>query len=221
MLVFSVRILCATVILSVCLTAANAALVVPLEPIQSAWAPSNDPVTTVPFPTAGNVYFSATNGAGILLSGGETAPQWTAGDFVRSSVFDLPTSLVTDITANWTVDNELSNGAGETWIAAINGVAVAQAVLSDCGGCIQAVTGTVPFAGLAPVGGGYQVELVLQNTLAAGDGSASWRDGGLTGLSYTGVPEASTWAMMMIGLAGLGLAGARKMRRRRSVLSAG
>ncbi len=37
------------------------------------------------------------------------------------------------------------------------------------------VTGTVNFAGIAPVAGGYQVELVLQNTVPFGGGSVAWR----------------------------------------------
>lgn len=64
---------------------------------------------------------------------------------------------------------------------------MAQATLPDdsYNGGILTVTGGVTFAGIASVGGGYQVELMLQNTVPYGGGSVAWLDGGVTGLSYT------------------------------------
>jgi hypothetical protein len=166
----------------------------------------NDPVTNVPFPTAGDAYCSATNGCGTIPSGGQTGFQWTAGDFVQSAVFNLPTTSVTDLTANWTFQDYL-NGFNETWFVYVNGVAVAAAVLPDCSGCglYGTVSGTVTFADIAPVGGGYQVELVLQNTIPVGGGSVAWADGGITGLSYAS-PEPGSLLLFgsgIVGLAGL------------------
>jgi PEP-CTERM motif len=184
-----------------------------LTPLHTASEPANDPVSWVPFPTAGDAYCSATDGCGTIPTGGQTASQWTTGDYVLSSVFTLPTTSVTDLTANWSFDNKLVNGSRETWFVYVNGIAVAQSEPSDCGSCgVQTVTGTVNFADIAPVAGGYQVELLLQNTLAAGDGSVAWLDGGMTGLSYSAVPEPSTWAMMGLGFAGIGFAGYRARR---------
>ena len=54
----------------------------------------------VPFPTAGDSYCSATNGCGTIPAGGGTDFQWTAGDFVTSSILVLATNSVTDLTAN-------------------------------------------------------------------------------------------------------------------------
>ncbi len=56
---------------------------------------------------------------------------WTAGDYVISSIFVLPTNSVTDLTANWCFQDFLGNGNTETWFVFVNGVAVAQAVLPD------------------------------------------------------------------------------------------
>ena len=155
-------------------------------------------------------------GAGTIPSGGQTGFQWAAGDYVLSSILTVPTTSVTDLTANWSFVNELGGGGNnETWYVYLNGVAVAQTTLPDCDYCgtTQTVTGTVNFAGIAPIGGGYQLELVLQNTIPFGGGSVAWLDGGTTGLSYSAVPEPSTWAMMLLGFAGLGFAGYRGAKR--------
>jgi hypothetical protein len=162
-------------------------------------------VTNVPFPAAGDAYCSAENGCGAIPVGGQTAYQWTAGDYVLSPIFKVPTLSVEDMTANWIFQDYLGGGNTETWYVYINGVAVAQTTLPDCGYCgnYGTVTGTVTFADIAPVAGGYQLELVLQNTVPFGGGSVAWADGGITGLSYT--PEPGT--MMLFGSGVIGLAG--------------
>src|SRR5664279_3821287 len=62
-------------------------------------------VSNVPFPTAGDAYCSATNGCGTIPAGGQTAFQWTAGDYVISSIFHIPAASVTDLEANWQFQN--------------------------------------------------------------------------------------------------------------------
>jgi hypothetical protein len=191
------------------LIAGGVASATPLLPMQlSVSPPANDPSVNVPFPTAGDAYCSATNGCGTIPSGGQTAFQWTTGDYVLSAVFPLPTASVTDLSADWSFQDFLGSGNTETWYAYVNGVAVAAAVLPDDNfmGDILTVTGTVNFSDIAPVAGGYQVELILQNTVPLGGGSVAWLDGGTTGLSF--VPEPSS-GLLLLGFAVLGFAGMR------------
>ena len=172
-----------------------------------------DPDVNVAYPTAGDAYCSATNGCGTIPSGGQTALQSTAGDYVLSSIFtDTGLSSATDLSANWSFQDFLGGGNTETWFIYVNGIAVAQAVLPDDNflGQIGSVAGTVTFANIAPVSGGYQVELILQNTVPSGGGAVAWLDGGTTTLS--GVPEPATPLLLSLGLALIGLMRRRKVQ---------
>jgi len=203
-------------LLALCLmlAATGSASVVSLQSLSNAGISLNSATVTVPFPTAGDAYCSATNGCGNIPSGGGTAFQWTAGDFVTSSIFVIANSLnVTGLSANWSFQDFLGGGNTETWYVYVNSVLVAQAILPDdaYNGDIGTVTGSLTFAGISPVGGGYQVELVLQNTVPFGGGSVSWLDGGTTGLTYTPVPEPGTMVLLGSGLLGLAGVARRKL----------
>jgi hypothetical protein len=204
-------------VFTVCLSSTAIVLWACLPPLGGASAASQE----VPFPTAGDAYYSARGGgAGTIPSGGQTAALSTAGDYVLSSVFSLPTTSVTGITVDWSFTDYLS-GSDERWSVYVNGVQVASAVLPDCSGCgdTGTVSGTQDFAGIAPLNGGYQVELILRNTVPSGQGYVVWLDGGTTGLSYNSVPELPTWATMLLGFAGLGLLGYGKAKFQRPVAS--
>ncbi len=155
-----------------------------------------------PFPTAGDAFTSAANGDGTIPSGGLTYYQYTTGDSVTSSIFVIPTSSVTGLIEDWTYQDYLGSGGSETWNIYVNAVLVGSEVLSDCGYCgsYLTLTDTFNFADIAPVSGGYQIGLILQNTVFPGGGSVAWADGGTTTLEYgTTIPEPS-------GLTALGVA---------------
>jgi len=169
------------------------------------------------FPTAGDAYTSATNGNGTIPSGGQTAYQWTTGDSVTSAIFtDVPSSSVIGLTENRTYQDYLGGGNAETWDILVNGVTVGSETLPDCGYCGSDLTlaNTISFGSIAPVAGGYQIELLLTNTVPGGGRPVAWLGGGTTTLDYatSSVPEPS-------GLAAFGLAlvsGLAWLRRRRA-----
>jgi hypothetical protein len=158
------------------------------------------------FPTAGDAFTSAINGNGTIPSGGQTQYQWTTGDSVTSAVFtDIPSNSVTGLQENWTYQDVLGGGGSETWDILVNGLVVGSEKLTGCDYCSSdfTLTNTINFAGIAPLSGGYQVELLLANTVPGGEGSVAWLDGGETTLYYTPssvVPEPSGLALLVLAL---------------------
>ena len=103
---------------------------------------------------------------------------------------------------------------------------VATAALPDCSGCgfSGTVTGTEVFAGIAPLNGGYQIKLILQNTVPSGQGYVTWQDGAgsdraLLRLRGQFRARAADWTTMLLGFAGLGVVRYRNGKFRRPVAS--
>ncbi|MGC2112294.1 MAG: PEP-CTERM sorting domain-containing protein [Candidatus Korobacteraceae bacterium] len=166
-----------------------------------------------PFPAAGDQYCSASNGCGTIPAGGQSDFLWTTGDFVESAVFTIPGSLgVIGISTNFSYQDFLGNGNTETWLIYLNGVQVGSGVLPDDGynGDIFKLITSNNFSAIAPVAGGYQLELVLQNTVPFGGGSVAWLDGGTAELDF--IPEPGVLALLGSGLVTFGGLYYRKIR---------
>jgi hypothetical protein len=157
---------------------------------------------TVPFPAAGDAYYSSTYGGGTIPSGGQTDFLFDAGDYVLSPVFNLGSAAIVGLSATFQYQDFLGNGNTETWFLYLNGVQVGSAILPDDGynGDILTLKLSSMFAPITPVAGGYQLELVEQNTVPFGGGSVAWLDGGTAQL----VPEPGSMALIGTSLVALG-----------------
>jgi hypothetical protein len=164
----------------------------------------------VPFPTAGDYYCSASNGCGNIPAGGQTAFMWTEGDYVISSNFtNTGLSSVTGLSWDFTIQNYLGGGSNETVDILLNNTMVGSfTALSGGGGNYQEITGSANFGAIAPLDGGYTLEMELTNTIPPGNGSIAFADGGtftLIGGQGGTVPEPGS--ILLFGSGALGVFG--------------
>ncbi len=164
---------------------------------------------TEPFPTAGDAFCSATNGCGTLPAGGMTFYMWTAGDYVQSPVFNTGQSSINSLSYNFLVNDVLGGGNNETVGYFVNGTEIGTITVLDCGYCGTNMdfSGTFNFAPISAQGGGFQLEMILQNTIPGGGGSIAFDDGGLATLSGGGGTTPEPGSIFLFGTGVLGLAG--------------
>ncbi|MGC2108560.1 MAG: PEP-CTERM sorting domain-containing protein [Candidatus Korobacteraceae bacterium] len=174
----------------------------------------------VPFPTAGDMYCSATNGCGTLPAGGVTASMWTAGDYVMSSNFtSTGLTSVTGLSWDFQILNHLE-GNNELVDILLNNTVVGNFTAMDSNncGCMQTITGSMNFGAIGPMNGGYTLEMELTQTIPPGGGSIAFADGGeftLEGSSSTSTgttPEPGSILLFGTGALALGAVVRRKMK---------
>ncbi len=168
--------------------------------------------TSLPFYTDVATYFP---GVTISLSGGPGYGDPVTGSFGEPAVGNspsgnYPTSEILNFAfsgavkdVSFTFDNygESFSGRGASFYTAYN---AASGVVST--GFIGNIS-PGGYGGLVTVGGSGIRDLALNNGTGGG---SSW-EFGVYSLTYTsGVPEASTWVMMLAGFAGLGFVGYRR-----------
>ena len=165
-------------------------------------------VATIGIPAAGDTYDSA-SGSGTITAGGQTGPLWQAGNNVTSPVTTTTLSsadaysFTAPISFNILTENEYFN-------ILVNGTQVGTFTV-DPG--MTSVSGSGSLASI--LGPDFQVAFIVAQTVDPGDGSIKFSDGGTFTLSGAAgaVPEPATWALMLLGFGGIGVA----MRRRRQL----
>jgi hypothetical protein len=164
---------------------------------------------TVPFPEAGSVWVSATNGSGVLAAGGQTGYMWTTGDHVVDFFAGTGLGSATSLSGSVTIQNVLGGGNNQTVDILLNGAFVGAFTAFDSGYSGAYQTLNFSASGFSVAGPDYGLEFLLDNTIPGGGGSIAFVDGGRVTLTG-GVPEPATWALM---IGGFGLAGAALRRR--------
>jgi PEP-CTERM motif-containing protein len=168
----------------------------------------------LPFPGSGTNYSSATDGTGLIPSGGTSGSMSTAGDFVDQTFTGVSLTSVDSISAGFNIDDAL-DGSSETVFVYLNGISIASFTVPDAGGVstLFSVGGSAFFAPI--VGNGtYELTMILQDTVAPDGGFIDFQDGGFValdgGVRVADVPEPAT-----LSLVGVGLAAATVLRRRK------
>ncbi len=186
---------------------ANLALVLAVCCASAVIASASD--VTEPFPAAGDDFCSATNGCGTLPAGGMTFYMWTTGDFVKSPVFSTGQGSISSLSYDFMVNDVLGGGNNETVAYFVNGTEIGSITVPDCGFCGQNMefSGTFSFGSIAAQGGGFQLEMILQNTIPGGGGSIAFDDGGSATLSGGAGTTPEPGSIVLFGSGLLGLAG--------------
>jgi len=174
---------------------------------------------TIPFPAPGNYYCTSIGpppGCGFLGPPGSQTPDMsTAGDFIQSALVTSTLSGVTGLTGSFQYTDDLGGGNNELVYVEVNGTPVADFTALDCNYCGSVITVpvTATFADIAPVNGGYQLAMVLQNTIPSSGGWIAFNDPPgewtLTGTSST--PEPSSLIMFGSGVVAFASALGRKL----------
>ncbi len=162
-----------------------------------------------PFPAAGDAYCSATNGCGNLPAGGMTAYMWTTGDYVISPIFATGQSSINSLSYDFFVNDVLGGGNNETVGYFVNGTEIGTILVPDCNYCGQDMefSGTFSFGSIGEQGGGFQLEMILQNTIPGGGGSIAFDDFGSATLSGGAGTTPEPGSIVLFGSGLLGLAG--------------
>jgi len=154
----------------------------------------------------------------VNFPSGTSIYDWNAGDTVSSGVQADSLAAVNGLTENWSYSDHIASGYSEAWDVEINGTIIGTETLTgnySCGDICpvaldNSLTNSFTFGNIDPVGGGYTLSLVLENTVPAGGGSVNWDSTSTTTLTDTAsvseTPEPTSLLLLFTGLVVLGLA---------------
>jgi hypothetical protein len=131
----------------------------------------------------------------------QSAPLYTAGDFVTEIFFNGPQSYVKELTYDFFLINNLGGNPGSTYrdFVYVNSSLAGSFMVGDCNYCFmtQEYKGDFNFSSSPVVGNGtYALSIVLADSVPSGGGSETFLAPGSVSL----IPEPSTTAVLGSGL---------------------
>ena len=161
---------------------------------------------TVTFPSSNSLYSTAGNGTGLMgANGDQSAPLYMAGDSISETFFTAQPT-VNSLALTLQLVNYFGNNPGANYENDIyvNGVNVANFLVSDCGFCASIQTFTVPTTNFSPIHGGiYQLEIILADTVPSNGGAEWFISGGSATLVGVAVPEPYSLVLLASGVLGV------------------
>ncbi len=185
-----------------------------------AGSPAKATSLTIDFPTNGDSWADIASGNhGTLTGGGYTGELTSAGSYVTSSGNSYA-SLNNFVATAFSATFDINNTQYDTINYSIGGSGV-DIFLDVAGGPEQYTTGTQSLPSPTLLSSTSPITFTLDYDVGQTNGSnyIEFGPGTVTLTGYYATPEPSTWAMLLLGFGGLGVASYRTARRKEKAAS--